>query len=184
MTTACKCTIIRPSLDSLFVFELTEVESTKISILDNYFSFGSQANTILLESKLSPNSPKIILHRYEEFITWKEILERKNELRPDLKYELDRLGLLDNIENLNAISEGPNFNPFSLTHTRVATYETFDDWLLNYNWACDMKKNTESKFNELYPNLNRGLDAVSNTVYEKLYIDGILTNYNEFKQLW
>jgi len=193
MTTTCKCTITRPSLDSLFVFELNEIiEKTspnrRMVMIDrcpeDRTIEGIHADTIILESKLSPDSPKIILKRYEEFIYWNEVIVRKNELRPDIRYRLDQLGLLDNIENLNAISEGPNFNPFSLTHTRNAVYETFEDWELNYNYFFNQMLEGQKLYYNIFFKEKDIFESSLNTVHEELYIDGVLTEYNNFKQLW
>ena len=195
MTTVCKCTITRPSLDSLFVFELPvygesypdpemiiiDKNSGDITIEANYVVKALHADTFILESKLSLGSPKIILQRYEEFISWDELIERKNELRPDIRHRLDHFGILDRTTNLNSYGEGPNFNPFSLTHTRNAVYETFEDWELNYNYY----NYYNYYFNNLNPkNANDRLKNSLNTVQEELYIDGILTEYKNFKQLY
>jgi hypothetical protein len=173
MTTVCKCTITRPSLDSLFVFE-HDTFGFKLASLHPDIIFAAHATTVNLESKLSPNSPKIILHRYEEFITWAELIKRKNELRPDLKYRLDQLGIFNIVTPLDIYGEGPLFNPFSLTHTRNAEYETFEDWQLNYDWVFGISTDSKSLL----------LEKSLNTVDEELYIDGILTEYNDFKGLY
>jgi hypothetical protein len=182
MTTNCKCTITRPNLDSLFVFELAYgFPGCDIVMIDRHPRGRTvealHADTFILESKLSDylnSDAKIILDRYEEFIYWNEVIERKNELRPDIKYRLDQLGILDRSTDLSIYGEGPNFNPFSLTHTRTAKYETFEDWELNYHYVFD-NFNTKSKDD---------LKNLLNTVHEELYIDGVLTEYNNFKQLW
>jgi hypothetical protein len=193
MTTTCKCTITRPSLDSLFVFELDEIiekisPNRKMIMIDRCPEGRTiealHADTVILESKLSPGSPKIILKRYEEFIYWNEVIERKNELRPDIRYRLDQLGLLANIENLNDISEGPNFNPFSLTHTRNAVYETFEDWELNYNYFFNQILEGRKRYYSNFFKEKHTVESSLNTVHEELYIDGILTEYKNFKQIW
>lgn len=172
MTTICKCTITRPNLDSLFVFEYNSSELI-ITTLNSELKRNLHASTHIRESNLTPTFPKVILHRYEEFITWAELIERKDELRPDLKYMLSQQGLLDITTILDTYGEGPPFNPFSLTHTRSAEYETFEDWVLNYNWVFE--QNTIAKI---------ALETTVNTVDEELYIDGVLTEYNGFKQLY
>ena len=173
MTTTCKCTITRPSLDSLFVFECGGFDPTLITV-DKIVRDRLHARGYTLQSKLSPTSPKIILHRYEEFITWNELIERKHELRPDLRYTIEQSK--EKFEDLlDVYGEGPPFNPFSLTHTRNATYETFEDWKLNYDWVLGNSTKEDR--------LNR-LKIVSNTLEEKLYIDEILTDYPDFTYLY
>lgn len=174
MTTICKCTITRPSLSSMFVFEFTASEFCLVSSSAD-LRLSRHSITQERESKLSPGSPKIIYHRYEEFISWSEVIDRKNELRPDLKYTLDQLGILDIVKTSDIYGDGPTYNPFSLTHTRNAEYETFEDWQLNYNWVYDL-----TPISDRVALLAESL----NTVDEKLYIDGVETEYSGFKQLY
>jgi hypothetical protein len=193
MTTTCKCTITRPSLDSLFVFELDEIiekisPNRRMIMIDRCPEGKTieaiHADTVILESKLSLDSPKIILKRYEEFISWDEVIERKNELRPDIRYRLDQLGILDRATNLNSYGEGPNFNPFSLTHTRNAVYETFEDWELHYNYFFNQILEDRKRYYNYFFKEKDTLESSLNTVHEELYIDGILTEYKNFKQLY
>ena len=178
MTTTCKCTITRPSLDSLFVFEWANFGLTTYShiptIVDKDVRQALHATSYTIQSKLFLTSPKIILHRYEEFITWNEIIERKHELRPDLRYIIEQSeGKFEDQSNI--YGEGPSFNPFSLTHTRNATYETFEDWKLNYD-SFSVNERKEDRLNRL--------KIVSNTLEEKLYIDGILIEYPDFAYVY
>lgn len=135
--------ITRPSLDSIFVFEFE-------------FSNELKFQSWLALSKIKPTS-------YLEFITWREVIARKEEIRPDLKFYLDRLGLFNKHTKFN-LDDGPMFNYFSLTFTQVTAFDSIESFEHLYEFWKKNILNTRKK----------NLEICSNTRNEELWIDGQL----------
>jgi hypothetical protein len=105
VTVLYKAQVTRLSLDDLFFFEfLSDIQ------FDNHFVRPYVDITDLNESGLFS---KCISYTIEEMISWDEVFLRKDELRPDLKYQINSKNLTK--DDMDGI--GPLYNPFSLTHT-------------------------------------------------------------------
>ena len=130
--------ITRPSLDSIFVFEFQSIMSLKTISWQNINS-----NT-----------------KYLEFITWREVIARKEEIRPDLKFCLDKLGLFNKHINLN-LDDGPIFNYFSLTFTQLTEFNSIESF-----------KHTYKSLENLFSTRKKDLEICFNTRNEELWIDG------------
>lgn len=66
-----------------------------------------------------------------ELISWEEIFQKKHQLRPDLRHEIDSKNLTsDMMYSIDAYHIGhrdPPFNPFSLTWTELWEYDYLND---------------------------------------------------------
>ena len=147
MSVVYKITITRPNLDSLCFLEGGVLRP----ILD----------LSILWIKLPPYIGCEYLTPYEPMITWSELYARKSELRPDLLFLLDSIGIESIISNPNIYAPYPSWNPLSLSWTRLIAFDTVVDALT---------------FISLEPSdlVQEWINTVGSTVtYEELLIDGI-----------
>ncbi len=136
MSVVYKITITRPNLDSLCFLE-------RLPGLDPPFV---QWGKILL---------------YEPMITWSELYARKYELRPDLLFLLDSIGIKSTTSNPTIYAPHPSWNPLSLSWTSSHTFDTVVDALTFINL-------------EPHDLIQEQINTVGSTVtYEELLIDGI-----------
>ncbi len=136
MSVVYKITITRPNLDSLCFLE----------------GLRPSFDLSILWIKFTP---------YEPMITWSELYARKSELRPDLLFLLDSIGIESIISNPNIYAPYPSWNPLSLSWTRLIAFDTVVDALT---------------FISLEPSdlVQEWINTVGSTVtYEELLIDGI-----------
>lgn len=137
MSIVYKVTITRPNFDSLCFCE---------AVLGVNFM-------------LHLNPAMGITFSYEPMITWSELYSRKHELRPDLLFVINSIGIESIISNPDIYGSYPLWNPFSLSYTHLITYPTID--LLN--------------FPEPYTSVKNAIHTVGSTVtYEELFVDGII----------
>jgi hypothetical protein len=102
--------------------------------------------------------PGCIRLTYEELISWEEIFNRKDELRPDLKNIIQSYKLTDMGTFL------PVYNPFSLTFTELWEFDTLEN----------AKTTISNIFNEDGVNLlTENIILFNNIFTEKLFIDGV-----------
>lgn len=144
--------ITRPSLDSIFVFEYDQLNIQKQIISWTNF-FG----------------PKCLSTSYVEFITWREVIGRKEEIRPDIKYFLNKHGLFNEQQNCVDLNKGPTFNYFSLFFTQVTEFPSYEIFIETY-------ESLEYLFNKRKMQTN----ICSNTRNTELWVDGKLTEINKF----
>ena len=148
MTVLYRAQVIRPSLDDLFFIEFVNPGDIFISPIINTVN-----NEIGYFSEC-------ISYTYEEMIFWDEVFLRKDELRPDLKYQIESNSLTKD----DMVGIGPNFNPFSLTYTELAEYNSWEDAM--------------SAYHIMFPDgIEFGIIDVlkqsNNTYVQEHYIDGI-----------
>ena len=117
MSVLYKSQVTRPSLDDLFFFE------SFIALQDLSIFF-----TCPINDKVDIVSG-CISYTVEEIISWNEIFLRKEELRPDLKYQIRS----NNLSKDDIVGIGPKFNPFSLTYTELFEYNSWEDAMLGYH---------------------------------------------------
>ncbi len=150
MTVLYKAQVTRLSLDDLFFFEfLSDIQ------FDNHFVRPYVDITDLNESGLFS---KCISYTIEEMISWDEVFLRKDELRPDLKYQINSKNLTK--DDMDGI--GPLYNPFSLTHTELVEYNSWEDAMSAYDTFFDLT----------YVIIDM-LKQSNNTYIQEHYIDGI-----------
>lgn len=152
MTVQHKIVVTRPSLDHLFFIEKFDTQSCII-----YPSFGEHKPNLELG---------IIGSITGEQITWAEMFDRSDELRPDLRELAQSVDKTDYLNNIEKCGIGPIFNPFSLTLTIITEYTTLENALHVINdvfYTDENVRNTNLKFEE-----------TNNTVIsEELFIDGV-----------
>ena len=117
MSVLYKSQITRPSLDDLFFFE-----SMVLRDLSIFFTHP-------INDKVDIGVSGCISYTIEEIISWDEIFLRKEELRPDLKYQIRS----NNLSKDDMVGIGPKFNPFSLTYTELFEYNSWEDAMLGYH---------------------------------------------------
>jgi hypothetical protein len=166
-TTIYKICTTRPNIESLFNFELCAKNDYLIAD-EKSLNLSNQSSITTLETVLFDQPSEIIFYRYEEFISWHEIFLRRNEIRPDIKYRLDELGLFEQ-KSVDMFGNGPKFNFLSLTHTERSEFESFEHWETYYN---DSRKYLEERknYNEI----------CLNNVKEEISINGVNPIYNRF----
>jgi hypothetical protein len=161
MTATLKIVVTRPSLNDRFLFEGSTGGETP----------GEQQ---LLEG-LQQVGPGFITGTYEELIPYSEIESRANELRPDLLnvFFLPReewpnafqpvVGTDVNLVPLFnwGYHHQPPFNPFSLTYTYVATFDTIEN----------LQSNINSKLLPYVAEMRSDAAEFNNTI--KFYVDGV-----------
>jgi hypothetical protein len=132
-----KVTITRPDFDRLCFFEVLPL----YDFTDDFpCSFG-------------------VTLSYEPVITWSELYSRKHELRPDLLFFINSIGIESIISNPDSYGSYPLWNPFSLSYTHFITYPTM--------YALNLP--------EPYTSIKNAIHTVGSTVtYEELFVDGII----------
>jgi hypothetical protein len=128
---------------------------------------------------------------YAEQITWQEISDRIDELRPDIKeWLLSRSTNAISINSINQTDEyldygsnvidnflnnvkfkdtKPNYNPFSLTYTVIHTYNDVEE--LSYQYNVEYRERLDAVI-ALAASLN-------NTIVEEFYVDDVQINKSE-----
>lgn len=115
MSIILKSKFTRISLDHLFALELRSM-------------FPRLYSCMLLF--IPPDPPPLVKKRtLGELISWQEIFQRKQELRPDLRYIINTKNFTSDIIN----EYDPYFNPFSLTWTEIWEYDSWDSAIEGYN---------------------------------------------------
>lgn len=132
MSVIYKARFTRPSLNHMFVHE-DDPGNSRFPLIVPY-------QYILMKN-----------HSYEELISWDEVFQRKQELRPDLRYKIDFNNLtVDMMEGY-----GPRYNPFSLTCTEIWEYDSWEDAMTSYDntftdenikWFIDQCRKTENSY--------------------------------------
>jgi len=112
MTTVYKIISTRPSLDDNFWFEPTE----EFCIL----------STTAVIYNIFDHYPGFVGYKVAPAITWDEIIARKNQLRPDLRGDLDQCSNI-------AVGSVPLYNPFELVSITEFEFETFDHFDTAYS---------------------------------------------------
>ncbi len=137
MSIVYKVTITRPDFDRLCFFEVLPL----YDFTDDFpCSFG-------------------VTLSYEPVITWSELYSRKHELRPDLLFFINSIGIESIISNPDSYGSYPLWNPFSLSYTHFITYPTM--------YALNLP--------EPYTSIKNAIHTVGSTVtYEELFVDGII----------
>lgn len=125
--------------------------------LDHFFAMEKMAGSIGLFPGVFP----IATLTYDEFISWGELIARKNELRPDI---LDWLETNDPsiFENTEFWGNGPSWNPLATTYHSILEFAD----LATAHAAYDA-------FKEHIETLRGYVTETSNTFSEKIeYEDG------------
>ena len=155
MSVVYKVTFTRPNFDSLFFLE---------AFLAGYNTmFNSEVN--ITQYIFDPPQSNAKDYSYEPNITWFEVNTRKHELRPDLLFYLDSIGIESIISNPTIYAPYPAWNPFSLSWTHLFTFDTVENaltdiYLENVTGSVDSTKDM--------------IKYVENTVtYEELLVNGI-----------
>jgi hypothetical protein len=150
MTVLYKAQVTRSSLDDLFFFEFLPGY-----YYNNYFIHPYLDIVDLNEAGLFP---KCISYTIKEMISWDEVFLRKDELRPDLKYQINS----KNLTKDDMYGIGPLYNPFSLTLTELAEYNSWEDAMSAY----------DTFFDRTYVIIDM-LKQSNNTYIQEHYINGI-----------
>jgi hypothetical protein len=143
-------TITRPSLDHIFYREW----------IDGYFD-GPKHNFV-----------KPLTTTWVERISFNEIYTRRDELRLDLQIVL--FGSRENPvkpDTYDVLVE-PNFNPFSLTDTRIYEFKSESDMRLS-------KRINYTLFD--YQNYNSDIRQIENIITFQVFVDEKLVESFEFK---
>ena len=144
--------LIRPSTDDFFIWELFP------KIFPN-----SKEIKLLIKSQPTKEEYRqgCVDWIVEELITYQEILDRKNELRPDLRMQLPEL--VYHVES-GMIAPDTICDPFSLTTTDVITFDSWENAKLAYDNTFNYENIIE--FKEINSICN-------NTIDHEFFIDGI-----------
>ena len=163
MTVLYKAQVTRPSLDDLFFFELVKSKNIFISPIDD---------------TIKNSFSGCISYTFEEMISWDEVFLRKEELRPDLKYQIESNSLTKD----DMIATGPKFNPFSLTYTELVEYNSWEDAMFAYQTMfpdlglVEYDSWEDAVLTYLEFGLIDMLKKSNNTYVQEHYIDGIKVN--------
>jgi hypothetical protein len=161
MTVSVTFKITRPSLDHSFVTE-DILGSSLLAISADIIYENAR-----LENPQTGKKYSGIIEMYsDESISWKDIRNRKHELRPDLKTWLEgnELAISRDFQTENDESViGPVFNPFSLT----ATFHTVFDTIENARSLVLNLLNTDG-------DTLKALERTSNVT--QIYLDGTLVD--------
>ena len=173
MSAVYKLIATRPTLNDVFWIETAEAGMYPISV-----------------EVITDQTTDCALH-YVEQITWQEISDRIDELRPDIKEWL--LSRSSNVIHINSSTQvyeyldydstvidnflnhtkfkntKPNYNPFSLTHSIIHTYNDANE--LSYQYNVEYRERLDAVF-ALAASLN-------NTIVEEFYVDDVQINKSE-----
>jgi len=144
--------LTRPSTDDFFIWELFQIFPGPLREIE--FLLKSQAT-----KEQYPQG--CINWIVEELITYQEILDRKNELRPDLRMQLPKLTY--HVES-GIIAPDTLCDPFSLTTTEVITFDTWE----NAKFAYDTTFSDENIIR-----LKQINSICNNTITHEYFIDGV-----------
>ena len=106
----------RQSIDSLTPYELIERSLITTSYTPNILNYASDDHGL-----------PFINYTQIEAISWTENLERKNELRADLRNQIE------NTPNSQLAGYGPQWNPFELTSTYELVCTTQEDFTKHFD---------------------------------------------------
>lgn len=165
--------------------------TTRSTLNDIFWIENSEAGMYPITVAVTTDQTIDCACHYDEQITWQEISDRIDELRPDIKEwllsrssnaihmnsssQLDEYldydsTVIDNFLNHAKFADTkPNYNPFSLTHTIIHTYNDASE--LSYQYNVEYRERLEAVI---------ALAAsVNNTIVEEFYVDGVLINKSE-----
>jgi hypothetical protein len=152
VTVLYKAQSIRPSINDLFAFECPMVFN--LFETESMAPFGKGISGWMF----GKDTPGWINLTYEELISWEEIFNRKDELRPDLKNIIQYYTLTD------MGTSSPMYNPFSLTFTEL--------------WEFDSLENAKTTIDNILNDdginiLTKNIILSNNIFIEKLFINGV-----------
>lgn len=173
MSAVYKLIATRPTLNDVFWIENAEAGMYPISV-----------------EVITDQTADCAMH-YVEQITWQEISNRIDELRPDIKewllshssnaihlnssIELNEYLDYDNtvidnfLNNAKFQNTKPNYNPFSLTHSVIHTYNDANE--LSYQYNVEYRDRLDAVM-LLATTLN-------NTIVEEFYVNGVQIDKSE-----
>jgi len=162
MTAVYKIKFTRPSLDDNFLFDfLNYPESEEPATLPTPIA---ELPGLDVTASTLPSNLDVFYPTYEEKILTRDIYSRLSELRADLKdHVLSNWNDGDNDWLIQ--TEWSPWNPFSLTHTLVFTFDTFANLVTSYNM-----NSTDDVTNGFVNAAKR----VNNTISEEFYDNGVL----------
>ena len=158
MTARATIKFTRPDLDHQFLLE--NMDKILLSFQHNFLGDYVYKQ---MDNKMPDG---FVENSLDEFISWRDIISRKNELRSDLQtwLEQNEFSIQSNSQFENDDHYGPGINPFSLTFTHHSTFDTIEN---------------ATVFLRLFRLSEEGINAISttnNTV--EFYIDGNLVDIN------
>jgi hypothetical protein len=121
MTVRATIKFTRPNLDQKFWNEETvfpALIACQYNFVGNYFY-----------EQLGKMPDGFIESTMDEFISWRDIISRKNELRSDLQtwLEQNEFYIQNNSQFESDEHYGPGMNPFSTTFTHHTTFESIEN---------------------------------------------------------
>jgi hypothetical protein len=165
--------------------------ATRPTLNDVFWIENSEAGMYPISVEAITNQTADCAMQYAEQITWQEISDRIDELRPDIKEWL--LSRSSNVIHLNSSTQvdeyldydstvidnflnhtkfkntKPNYNPFSLTHSIIHTYNDANE--LSYQYNVEYRDQLDAVMS-LATTLN-------NTIVEEFYVNGVQINKSE-----
>lgn len=154
----------RPSINDLFYFEgWADRDVYEAVPIINITTYGKCTLVGLIDEHV------------ENQISWQEILDRRSELRPDQRVKLTESYLTNKI---NSANNNCFFNPFLETHTKLYTFDTWENFLTSYQIISSFflvpdDGNYYSRIDELVISAKR----FNNNISEFIYVDGIETAF-------
>jgi hypothetical protein len=161
MSVVYKFKITRPNTSAQFYIE--DGPSDQLNFANDSSTLAQYVGLNLEESTLSTPGKQSI-PKYEEVITWNEVLERKNDLRASDKFLLEA-SWNDGDNGYTDISQYPLYNPFTLTNTQILVFDTLENLITTYNNILSNDKVTE---------LVSKATAANNVITEEIFVDGNL----------
>ena len=175
MSVILKEVTTRPSVNDMFYFEGYPRSSTNgvFDLLVDDSSLNSKNVDCAKDWPLT----HVVSSVFENRITWQGILDRRNELRSDLKGTLT-VEFLNNKITTAGDYQYCYFNPFSTTLISTATWNTWEDFVSDYR-ATYAYLSTESPLVISFTTtINRAKDY-NNVISEVIIVDGTETPFPE-----
>ena len=146
----------RQSTDNLTPGELIERSLIATSYTPNILPYTSDDHGL-----------PFISYTQIEAISWAEVLERKNELRDDLRSQIE------NISNSQLTGYGPFWNPFELISTVELVCATLEDFTKHFDILYDYQHDTLMDLCK-QNNISTSADLFNNDVRVEFFINRYL----------
>ena len=171
----------RPSVNDLFYFEGYPKNSAN-GIFDLLID-DSSLNSKNVDCVKDWPVTHVVSSVYENKITWQEILDRRSELRSDLKDTLT-VEFLNNKITTGGDYQYCYFNPFSTTLISTATWNTWEDFVSDYR-ATYAYLSTDSEAVISFTTTIARAKEYNNVISEVIIVDGTETPFpGDLPAMW
>ena len=144
----------RPSLDHLFVQELLVDRSYTKFCLGFYFPYLENTPQFIKDG--------FIEHRFLDSITWQELEDSREKLRPDLRHQIKTSTITKFKSDPTVYGIGPWLNPFVLVDTKISIFDTVENAINAYQPFISDE------------NVKQLLSQTDNTIEFSFYDDDVL----------